>query len=271
MSEQLNQAQLTAPETIYLQHNDSGYMDEPFPADHSGTSRCDEEVFNCDVRYVRADIAEGKQAEQQARIAELEARINILLEQRNRLGQDVQNAAITGVVPENHAIGAQLGLVANMRAKVAALEAQAAIGRRAVEVVDQALPVWDGDGIDPERHHCELTLLNERHRARAEIFSRLRDAEQASGQGILDSSAPELGNSRVILDSSGHVPGAAKMVTDRQLADAVNELRAITIAADALVDRWHTPLWKDAKPTAEYIAALRLAAESARKLLAGGE
>lgn len=72
MSEQLSQAQLTAPETIYLQHNDSGYMDEPFPADHSGTSWCDEEVFNCDVRYVRADLAEGKQAEQQARIAELE-------------------------------------------------------------------------------------------------------------------------------------------------------------------------------------------------------
>lgn len=66
-----------------------------------------------------------------------------------------------------------------LRAKLAELEAQAAIGRRAVEIVDQALPVWDGDGIDPERHHCELTLLNERHRARAEIFGRLRDAEQA--------------------------------------------------------------------------------------------
>ena len=66
-----------------------------------------------------------------------------------------------------------------LRAKVAELEAQAAIGRRAVEIVCQALPVWDGDGIDPEKHHCELTLLNERHRARAEIFSRLRDAERA--------------------------------------------------------------------------------------------
>lgn len=64
--------------------------------------------------------------QQQARIAELEARINILLEQRNRLGQDVQNAAITGVVPENHAIGAQLGLVANMRAKLAELARKAA-------------------------------------------------------------------------------------------------------------------------------------------------
>ena len=60
-------------------------------------------------------------------------------------------------------------------------------------------------------------------------------------------------------------------ITDRQLADAVNELRAITAAADAVIERWHTPLSKDAKPTAEYIAALRLAAESARKLLAWGE
>lgn len=140
--------------------------------------------------------------ELQASIAELDGRINTLLEQRNKLGQDVQNAAITGVVPENHAIGAQLGLVANLRAMVG--------------------------------EH-------------------------------------EQGNSRAILDSSNHVRNATKMVTDRQLADAVNELRAITIAADALVDRWHTPLWKDATPTAEYIAALRLAAESARKLLKGGE
>lgn len=109
-----------------------------------------------------AAIAEAadRLEEQQAHIAELEARINILLEQRNRLGQDVQNAAITGVVPENHAIGAQLGLVANLRAKVA---------------------------------------------------------------------EPEQANNRVILDFSDHVRDATKMVTDRQLADAVNELRDIAI------------------------------------------
>lgn len=165
MSEQLNQAQLTAPETIYLQHNDSGYMDEPFPTDHSGTSWCDEEVFNCDVRYVRADIAEGKQAELLARIAELEKDV----EWWQSCTKDCGDVINDGIESRQQ-----------LRSKVAELERQAAIGRRAVEVVDQALPVWDGDGIDPERHHCELTLLNERHRARAEIFSRLRDAEQAA-------------------------------------------------------------------------------------------
>lgn len=81
----------------------------------------------------------------------------------------------------------------------------------------------------------------------------------------------EQANNRVILDSSDHVRDATEMVADRQLADAINELRKITAAADAVVERWHTPLWKDAKPTAEYIAALRLAAESARKLLAVGD
>ena len=85
---------------------------------------------------------------------------------------------------------AMIASIPDLQARIAELERQAAIGRRAVEIVDQALPVWSADGIDPERHHCELTLLNERLRARAEIFSRLRDAEQANGQGILDSSAP---------------------------------------------------------------------------------
>lgn len=114
-----------------------------------------------------AAIAEAadRLEELQASIAELDGRINILLEQRNKLGQDVQNAAITGVVPENHAIGAQLGLVANMRAKLADLARKAA---------------------------HDVTLTNE-------------------------------GN---ITD---HLRGATKMVTDRQLADAVNELRDIAI------------------------------------------
>lgn len=39
----------------------------------------------------------------------------------------------------------------------------------------------------------------------------------------------EQANNRVILDSSDHVPDATKMVADRQLADAVNELRDIAI------------------------------------------
>ena len=46
-------------------------------------------------------------------------------------------------------------------------------------------------------------------------------------------------------------------------------LAALLAACDALVERWHTPLWKDAQPTAEYIAALRVAADNARRLLAG--
>jgi hypothetical protein len=55
------------------------------------------------------------------------------------------------------------------------------------------------------------------------------------------------------------------------VAPATGALEALLAASDAVIERWHTPLWKDARPTAEYIAALRLAAESARKLLAGGE
>lgn len=74
----------------------------------------------------------------------------------------------------------------------------------------------------------------------------------------------EQANNRVILGSSDHVRGATKMAEQQA---RISELLA---ASDALIERWHTPLWKDARPTAEYIAALRLAAESARKLLEGG-
>ena len=87
----------------------------------------------------KMDELTARIADPQARIEELEGRINILLEQRNRLGQDVQNAAITGVVPENHAIGAQLGLVANMRAKLAELERQAAIAHRDIDTTKAAV------------------------------------------------------------------------------------------------------------------------------------
>lgn len=103
----------------------------------------------------------------------------------------------------------------------------------------------------------------------------LRDATKMAEQQARIAELERQAASDLTLTNEGnitsHVRGDTKMVTDQQLADAVNELRAITIAADALVDRWHTPLWKDARPTAEYIAALRLAAESARKLLKGGE
>lgn len=48
-----------------------------------------------------------------------------------------------------------------------------------------------------------------------ELQARIAELEQASN--------------RVTLDSSDHFPGSAKMVTDRQMADAVNELREIAI------------------------------------------
>lgn len=178
----------------------------------------------------------------------------------------------------------------------------------------------------------------------ADLIEELQAAVIASQSRIAEL---EQANNREILDSSNHVRDATKMVTDRQLADAVNELRDIAIkyhsagqlratvavdagvleaiimrlericssqtkahgplwwhiearnalndarrmlavgepgagdavkalrellaASDAVIERWHAPLWKDAKPTAEYIAALRLAAESARKQLARGE
>jgi predicted RNA-binding Zn ribbon-like protein len=101
----------------------------------------------------------------------------------------------------------------------------------------------------------------------ADLIEELQAAVIASQSRIAEL---EQANNREILDSSNHVRDATKMVTDRQLADVVNELRAITAAADAVIQRWHTPLWKDARPTAEYIAVLRRAAESAHKLLVGG-
>ncbi len=41
---------------------------------------------------------------------------------------------------------------------------------------------------------------------------------------------------------------------NKELQLTVNELREIS---QAVVNRWETPLWKDTKPTAEYIYALR--------------
>jgi uncharacterized protein HemX len=65
---------------------------------------------------------------------------------------------------------------------------------------------------------------------------------------------------------------AAKAAAGRRaVAVTAGALVDLLSASDALIERWHTPLWKDAKPTAEYIAALRVAADNARRLLAGGE
>ena len=42
-----------------------------------------------------------------------------------------------------------------------------------------------------------------------------------------------------------------------QIADLRLKLATITAAALAVVQRWETPLWKDAEPTAAVIARLR--------------
>ena len=68
----------------------------------------------------------------------------------------------------------------DLRLRIAELELQAATERLALfktflEIIEQELPIWDGSGMDPVEHHCEWTLLNERHRARTAILARLRD------------------------------------------------------------------------------------------------
>jgi len=42
-------------------------------------------------------------------------------------------------------------------------------------------------------------------------------------------------------------------------------------AAQALVDRWDTPLWKDAPHTGQYIDALRAALAQPEQLVVGGD
>lgn len=61
------------------------------------------------------------------------------------------------------------------------------------------------------------------------------------------------------------------LITIQLRPEALQEaLEVLLSAADGVIERWETPLWKNARPTAEYVGALRLAAESARKLLKGG-
>jgi hypothetical protein len=45
--------------------------------------------------------------------------------------------------------------------------------------------------------------------------------------------------------------------TDNEVARLRNELQGLKHAAQAVVDRWETPLWKDAEPTASVIYRLR--------------
>lgn len=45
----------------------------------------------------------------------------------------------------------------------------------------------------------------------------------------------------------------------RDRADLQERLETLEEAAQAVIDRWETPLWKDVPATAEYIARLRAA------------
>lgn len=121
-------------------------------------------------------------------------------------GDGVANAAITEAADR----------LAEQQARIAELEAQAAIGRRAVEMLRAFEWSAGGGGYCPScSEHVPIISGRLGHKPDCRLGAFLRDAEQA--------------NNRVILDSSDHVPGATKMVTDRQLADAVNELRDIAL------------------------------------------
>lgn len=167
-----------------------------------------------------------------------------------------------------------------LRAKLAELESQAAIGRRAAEMLkdlEMSRPVIDANGFSGRGclKCCGVRALG--HKPGCELAAILRDAEQAqssNGQGILDSSALE--PATVAVDAGAlaelrealrdlddywqhtplmennvmqHMASAARRllagierqaahdvtltnegnITDRQLADAVNELRDIAI------------------------------------------
>jgi hypothetical protein len=54
----------TAPEAIYLQVSDDNFdRDQAFPDSHDGISWCADSVMECEVRYVREDIAASQRAE----------------------------------------------------------------------------------------------------------------------------------------------------------------------------------------------------------------
>lgn len=60
----------TSPEYIWLQvSDDDDIHEEAFPDEHYGISWCAEEIFSCDVKYVRADIVD----ELKTKLAELKA------------------------------------------------------------------------------------------------------------------------------------------------------------------------------------------------------
>jgi hypothetical protein len=53
------------------------------------------------------------------------------------------------------------------------------------------------------------------------------------------------------------VPSEFARQLERELAAANAEIARLREAANAVVERWETPLWKDVEPTAHVIYALR--------------
>lgn len=60
--------------------------------------------------------------------------------------------------------------------------------------------------------------------------------------------------------------GIPRIAVVKREADAVaiSALPELLAAAQAVVDRWDTPQWKDAEPTAEFIGRLRAALAASR-------
>jgi hypothetical protein len=57
-AQRLPLVQATAPREIWLQVSDEDDHAEPFPADHEGITWCQDSVLSCEVKYVRADLAQ---------------------------------------------------------------------------------------------------------------------------------------------------------------------------------------------------------------------
>lgn len=65
-----------------------------------------------------------------------------------------------------------------------------------------------------------------------------------------------------IVRGTGYVTHGQANEIANLLAPAAAQDEALVRAAQAVVERWDTPLWKDAKPTAEFIWRLRAALAS---------
>lgn len=78
---------------------------------------------------------------------------------------------------------------------------------------------------------------------------------------------PPLPKGTPVLLASRNIPNSRSMYTGDQMRDYARaavavereKLAALREAAQAVVDRWDTPVWKDVPATAVYINALRAA------------